>query len=261
MKTPVTYYGGKQRLAARIIQMIPEHNLYCEPFLGGGAVFFAKEKSNVEVINDTNRELINFYQMVKHEFVSLEKEIAISLHSRDLHRRAMVIYQNPDMFSSLKRAWAVWLLASQCFASSIGDSWGYDKKKPTTSRRISNKRINFTEDYAIRLQEVQIECADAIYIIKSRDMDNSFFYCDPPYYNSDMGHYDGYTLDDFENLLKALSQIKGKFLLSSYPSEILKRYTKDFGWHTVVYDQKVSISKNRRKSKQEVLTANYFIKK
>jgi DNA adenine methylase len=61
LKIPVSYYGGKQQLASIILGLIPEHRLYCEPFLGGAAVFFAKEPSPVEVINDTNGQLINFY--------------------------------------------------------------------------------------------------------------------------------------------------------------------------------------------------------
>lgn len=259
MKTPITYYGGKQKLASTIVKLIPSHNLYCEPFLGGGAIFFTKPKSNVEVINDTNRELINFYKIVQEDFISLEKEIRITLHSRDLHRKASVIYNNPDMFSEIKRAWAFWTLASQSFASIIDGSWGYDKLKGTTSKKISNKRASFTEDYAIRLQDVQIESTDALRIISSRDLPDAFHYCDPPYYNSDCGHYDGYSLQDFENLLKLLSQIKGKFLLSSYPSDILKQYTQAHGWHTRVINQTVSVNKGGGKAKQEVLTANYPI--
>lgn len=57
MKPPITYYGGKQKLIKHLLPLIPEHNLYAEPFFGGGALFWAKEPSNVEVINDTNREL------------------------------------------------------------------------------------------------------------------------------------------------------------------------------------------------------------
>lgn len=52
MRTPITYYGGKQQLAAKIISMMPAHKIYCEPFFGGGAVFFQKPKSYLEVIND-----------------------------------------------------------------------------------------------------------------------------------------------------------------------------------------------------------------
>lgn len=259
MKTPLTYYGGKQKLSKIIVSLIPTHSLYCEPFIGGAAIFFSKPPSEIEVINDTNRELINFYGVVQHDFVSLEKEIQISLHSRDLHRKAQVIYNNPDMFSDLKRAWAVWTLSAQSFASKLDGPYGYDRSRNTTTKKISNKRASFTEDYAIRLQNVQLECADALYVIKSRDSVNSFFYCDPPYYNSDMGHYDGYSIEDFESLLNVLSGISGKFLLSSYPSEVLTKYTMENNWKTQVFEQGVSVNAKGGilKKKWEVLTSNY----
>lgn len=264
MKTPITYYGGKQKLVSTILPLIPDHKLYGEPFFGGGAIFFEKPKSAVEVINDTNKEIINFYRTVQNDFVSLEKEIKITLHSRDLHRKASVIYNNPDMFSEIKRPWAFWTLASQSFASIIDNSWGYDIAKHTTSTKITNKREAFTEDYAIRLQQVQIECTDALRIIKTRDTKDSFFYCDPPYYNSNCGHYDGYTIEDFEMLLKTLSEIKGKFMLSSYPSPILKDYTTKMGWHQMEIKSGVSVansnSKKGQKVKTEVITTNYPIK-
>jgi DNA adenine methylase len=259
MKTPISYYGGKQKLVSSILPLIPSHKLYCEPFFGGGAVFFSKEKSSLEVINDTNKEMINFYKTVQQDFVSLEKEIRISLHSRDLHRKAKVINNNPDMFPEIKRAWAVWVLCNQSFSSMLDGSWGYDIAKGTTSKKIHNKRENFTEEYAIRLQEVQIECADAIRIITSRDSLDSFFYCDPPYYNSDCAHYDGYSIDDFELLLKTLSKIKGKFILSSYPSVILDKYRTEFSWNQKEFIMQISANgnKGKRKNKTEVITMNF----
>lgn len=263
MRPPISYYGGKQNLAAKIVKMIPEHNLYCEPFVGGAAVFFNKAQSNVEVINDTNKELINFYRVIQNDFVGLEKEIRITLHSRDLHRKAKVVYDNPDMFSEIKRAWAVWVLANQSFSSMLDGSWGYDIKKAAMPKKLQNRKETFTEEYAIRLQNVSIECTDALRIIRSRDTKDAFFYCDPPYYNSDMGHYDGYSLEDFENLLKTLSKIEGKFMLSSYPSPILTEYTNSKGWHTVQYQQRVSVANNvkdkPKKEKIEVITCNYPI--
>lgn len=261
LKTPISYYGGKQKLATKIISSIPAHTLYCEPFLGGAAVFFAKEPSEVEVINDTNRELINFYKTVQNDFVSLEKEIRITLHSRDLFRKASVIYNHPDMFNEIKRAWAVWVLSTQGFAAKIDGSFGYDRSKNTTTKKIINNRDRFTEDYAIRLQNVQLEAADALYVIGSRDSLESFFYCDPPYFNSDCGHYDGYSQDDFENLLKKLSAIKGKFLLSSYPSDILHDYAKQHNWKMWSVEQGVTINNKSGylKRKVEVLTSNYSL--
>ncbi|RYF26602.1 MAG: DNA adenine methylase [Flavobacteriales bacterium] len=261
LKTPISYYGGKQKLATKILSLIPQHVLYCEPFLGGAAVFFAKAKSEVEVINDTNKELINFYRIVQTDFVALEMEIRISLHSRDLHRKASVIYNHPDMFSDIKRAWAVWVLSTQSFSAQLDSSWGYDVSKNTTTKKIINNKERFTEEMAIRLQNVQIEAADALYIIKGRDSINSFFYCDPPYFNSDCGHYDGYSEQDFENLLITLSELKGKFLLSSYPSPLLQKYCKQFGWNMWSVESGVTINNKGGylKRKVEVLTANYPI--
>jgi len=260
MKTPISYYGGKQNLVTTILPLFPQHTLYAEPFVGGGAVFWAKTTSEVEVINDVNRELINFYEVVQNEFIELEKLIRISLHSRSLHNDASVIYNNPHMFTRIKRAWAVWVLAAQSFSSMLDGSFGYDKAKGTTSQKITNKREGFTLDYSIRIQNVNIECTDAIRIINSRDYAKAFFYCDPPYFNSDCGHYDGYTKEDFEMLLQALSRIEGKFLLSSYPSELLNKYTTEFGWSVKKLEQSVSVANNcgkPQKKKIEVLTANY----
>lgn len=261
LRTPVTYYGGKQKMVRHILPIIPDHNLYCEPFCGGAAIFFAKQDAKVTVLNDTNRELINFYTVVKNDFVSLEKEIQITLHSRDLFRKATVIYNNPDMFSDIKRAWALWLLSSQSFCAKLDGPWGFDISENRTSKHVTNKKDAFSLELAIKLQNVQLECADALYVIRSRDTADSFFYVDPPYYNSDMGHYDGYSIDDFEQLLKLLSTIKGKFLLSSYPSDILAKNTKLNGWHMKSFDQKVSVNAKSGylKRKEEVLTSNYPI--
>lgn len=260
LRTPISYYGGKQKLSSKIVPLFDkiDHKLYCEPFVGGGAIFFSKKPSEVEVINDTNKELINFYHVLQNRFVELEKRVKVTLHHRGLHDDAHVVYNKPHLFDEVKRAWAVWVLSSQSFSSMLDGAWGFDKKKGTTTKKITNKRNEFSEQYAIRLQNVQLECADALYIIQSRDTKDSLFYCDPPYYNSDMGHYDGYSEQDFENLLKLLSSIKGRFVLSSYPSKLLTEYTRANGWHFQVYEQGVSVNAKGKylKRKWEVVTAN-----
>jgi DNA adenine methylase len=233
--------------------MIPEHHVYCEPFCGGAAIFFAKGPSGVEIINDTNGEIINFYEVVQRDFPALEREIEISLHSRKQHRQAWVIYSNPDMFDRVKRAWAVWMLDG---------GFGYDRTGGT-SKKLANKRSGFTVDFAIRLQQVQIECCDALRIIQSRDTPETFFYLDPPYVGSDQGHYDGYTQMDFDALLGLLEGIKGKFLLSSFHNANLKDFAGRNGWHTVELRLSSSMTRGQGRTvrdKAEVLTANYPIK-
>ncbi|MDT8337183.1 MAG: DNA adenine methylase [Candidatus Izemoplasmatales bacterium] len=82
IKTPITYYGGKQSMIKDILPLIPKHKLYVEPFFGGGAVFWAKEKSNTEVINDVNMNIVNFYEVLKHSYFELRKKIEATPHSR-----------------------------------------------------------------------------------------------------------------------------------------------------------------------------------
>jgi len=259
MKTPLTYYGGKQKLAPIILNLIPRHTLYAEPFSGGAAVFFAKRPSEVEVLNDKNGELVNFYQVIQDQFEELVAEISNTLHSRRLHQHAWIVYTNPELFSPVKRAWAVWVLSSQGFAGKLDKVWGYDIEADSTSRKIYFNKKDFTDLYNQRLEKVQLENADALYIIRSRDRADSFFYCDPPYFNSNMGHYKGYTIKDFEDLLTTLSAIKGKFLLSSYPSKLLRTYTSRYQWSTIQFEQLVSVNPvhGNQKKKIEVLTANY----
>jgi DNA adenine methylase len=116
MKTPISYYEGKQQLATRILRMIPDHCIYYEPFCGGATIFFAKELSRVEIIN--------FYEVLKRDFPALEREIEISLHSRQQHRQAEVVYANPDMFDRVKRALAVWMLANMSYGCKLDGSFG-----------------------------------------------------------------------------------------------------------------------------------------
>ena len=256
MKTPITYYGGKQSMLMYILPRIPTHRIFVEPFVGGGAVFWAKEKSEVEVVNDTNKEVINFYIVAQKKCNALEKEIKATLHSREQFRRAKVVYENPDMFSDVQRAWALWVLSCQSYSATLGSGWRYGRSKKVETL-IDKKRKQFTYHIQQRLERTQIECNDALKVIKSRDSKDTFFYCDPPYFNANMGHYAGYTKHDFAALLETLANIQGKFLLSSYPSELLSEYTKRQGWKTFEVDRKLGMRKATARDKTEVLTANY----
>lgn len=59
----------------KILEQSPVQKMYCEPFFGGGAVFFAKKPAEIEVINDVNSCLITFYRILKTDFTSLQKEV------------------------------------------------------------------------------------------------------------------------------------------------------------------------------------------
>jgi DNA adenine methylase len=255
MKTPITYYGGKQNMIKHLLELIPAHRIYCEPFFGGGALFFAKPKSEVEVINDKNGEVINFFKVIKTKFPELQKEIQATLHSRELYKKSMVVYAHPDLFTDVKRAWALWTLTNQGFAGMIG-SWGFGKTD-SKEKSLANKRDDFTKAYEERLRMAQIENNDALKVIDRCDSKETFIYADPPYIGSDMGHYKGYSEEEYKKLLDALAKAKGKFLLSSYPSSILSQYIKKYKWKTKRVEKSVAVTKHTEKKKTEMLVFNY----
>jgi len=259
LKTPITYYGGKQTLSTRINQITPPHKLYCEPFFGGGAIFFSKEPSDCEVINDLRQDVVNFYRICSTEFSALRTLIVGTANCRAIHREAQYVLRNPELFSSLKRAWAFWVQTNMSFASVMFGGWAFERKTHETALRLMNKRAAFTKQLYNRLQKVQIENDDAVAVIRRFDSSDAFFYCDPPYYNANMGHYRGYSLNDFKQLLETLSAIKGKFLLSSYPSDILEEFKAKHGWHQRQIVKGLAVGPKCGQLKTEVLTANYEI--
>jgi len=253
MKTPITYYGGKQLMAKIILPLIPEHHIYSEAFFGGGAIFFAKEPSCVEFINDANGEIINFYKVIKRSFKELKAEIDITLHSELQHRQATDIYFKRTEENAIMRAWAVWMLSQQSFYSIFGNSWKCAKQR-NMAKTIQSKKRQFDDLYVKRLEATSIFCRDALDVIVKTDRDDAFHYIDPPYFNADMGHYGGYTAADFEKLLQLLPTLKGKFMVSSYPSDLLEKYVKMNGWKSIEYELPRPAGKGR---KVEVLTMNY----
>lgn len=261
MRTPITYYGGKLSLISKILPLIPKHHTYIEPFFGGGALYFAKEKSPSEIINDTSDFVINFYKVLKTNFEELKIKVDSTLYSRVTYKVCLVMYRMPHLFNDLQKAWAFWILTSQGFSGIIG-SWSYDKDS-AKAKTSNNKKLRFTKDLAKRLETTQIENTDALKVITSRDTINTFNFIDPPYINADQGHYSGYAEEEYINLLNALTNIKGKFLLTTYHSEILNEYVKKNGWHQIEIEKPLTAYKSKggkRKRKIEVFTMNYKIK-
>ena len=264
LKTPISYYGGKQNLISTILPMIPDHKLYCEPYIGGGAIFWAKEPSHVEVINDLNGEVINFYEVMQTQFEELYEMVQATLHSRKQHHDAKVIYQNSHLFNEVDRAWAFWVQCNQSFSCKIAGSWAYARKGNSCEKKTGNSKERFKSVFKQRLTGVQIECNNALQVIRSRDCEDAFIYCDPPYPKSDQGHYKGFTMDDFMELLDTLSNLKGKFLLSSYDYPELTSYAKKQGWHQYRKEMRIAVNKRpgsklRTQKKVETFTANYAI--
>src|SRR5919109_1045692 len=82
MVGPLPYIGGKNRLAKQIIALLPEHTTYVEPFAGGAQVFFHKQPSKVEVLNDLDSEIVNFFRVCQHHYEELIRYLNYCLTAR-----------------------------------------------------------------------------------------------------------------------------------------------------------------------------------
>lgn len=268
MRTPITYYGGKQMMAEQIINILPEHKIYCEPYFGGGAVFFAKPKSYLEVINDNNDKLITFYSILRDDFINLNRMISESVHSEKLHRIAKDIYnERSGTKSDLEMAWAVWMLTNGSFGGSIHGGWKWCNGTAGSHSGIylRGKRDDVANAMYERIKEVQISCRDAVKVISDRDSEESVFYLDPPYPGSVQCHYSGFSMADLIQLLDLIQSIKGKFILSNFWSQTLKYYILKNNWHVMSFTSQMKVANlgsrqkkiKFKKSKTEILVMNF----
>ena len=260
LKTPITYYGGKQQMLRHILPKIPDHHTYVEPFFGGGAVFWGKNPSKAEVVNDISNRLITFYKVLKYDLDELQRLIDETFHSRAQHRETDAEYEagEEEISDVLRMAWAVWVQTNMSFSSVIGGGFGYDRYGKCALKLFNKKKL-LTDAYQERLRFVTVESYDVLKVIKAYDTPDTFFYLDPPYVSSDQGMYKGYTAEDFARLLDACANMKGKFLLSSYPEPQLLECRQLHGWRTEDHEKLLAVDGRRKgtKTKVECLTWNY----
>jgi DNA adenine methylase len=228
MKPLISYYGGKQRIASRIVEQIQriDHKIYAEPFCGGCAVLYAKPEPRPsnwdnyrEAINDTNELVVNLYRVARDQPDELHNLIELTPYSRIEYKKAVEICKGDRGADELKRALALYVNAQMSFANIMNTGWGASKNSPNLAATWETKRQRLKAALS-RLSRVHIDCQDALSFIDQWDHPDTLFYCDPPYINTECGHYDGYSLADYQALCDKLDSIQGSYILSNYPQLI-----------------------------------------
>lgn len=257
MKTPITYYGGKQTLLKHILPLVPEHTRYTEAFLGGGALFFAKDPVKCEVINDIDGNLIQFYRVAKSKYLELKERIDATLHSRDIHTQAGHVLSYPCFYTDVDIAWAIWVRSRQSFAGKLNGSFGYDFQGGAVCR-LNNARDNFTQAICKRLEMVTIESRDAFKVIQCYDAPDAFHFIDPPYPNSNCGHYAGlFGEAHLCILLDMLTALQGKWMLTMFPHDKIQSYAEQYGWIIHRVTRIISASRDKTRKQEEWMVTNY----
>lgn len=268
MRPPLTYYGGKQLLAKIIVPLLPKHKIYCEVCFGGGAVFFEKSPSYLEVINDIDDKLITFYLQLQNNYDNLQNVISHTICSETLHKAAKRIYNDPSFSSDLEIAWAVWMTTNGSFLGTPHGGWKWcnGSAGSHTAIVLNNKRKQLSEQLHERLKNVQISSRDLNRVISDRDTEETIFYIDTPYVGTDQKHYVKFSVHDLDNLLINLHSINGKFILSSFWCQTLRFHVLLNDWHVIAINSHMKVSNLRKrdgklkhpKSKTEILVMNFF---
>jgi DNA adenine methylase len=210
MPSPLSYIGGKNRLAKQIIEIFPKHTTYVEAFAGGAQVFFQKEPSKVEVLNDLDGEIVNFYRVSQSHHEELLRYFRFSLVSRksfELHKAT-----DPQSLTDIQRAARYLYLLKNSFASLIRNpNYHYHVIQPPG---FNLERLpDLIEKAHKRLERVQIECLPYNEVLKRYDRPATFFYLDPPYWERKLYRYN-FSEADFTALEERLRKLHGKFILS-----------------------------------------------
>ena len=250
LKPPITRLGGKSRLRKQIIEMIPEHTCYCEPFFGAGWVYFGKEKSKVEIINDIDKELINLFRMIKYHAPEIERMLEYEFSGRDIFEE----YKNYtiDYLTEIHRAVRFLYLISQSFAGK-GENYEY-RTDTRPCPHIFYKGV--LGDIKERLRNTYVENLSFEKIIDKYDRDYTFFFCDPPYFET-AGY--GFEFGEKEHILlrDKLKNIKGKFLLTINDHLETREWYKDFNFKNVEVGYSVSNKNSGRRKYKELIITNY----
>lgn len=210
MVGPLAYIGGKNRLAKKIISMLPEHTTYVEAFAGGAQVLFHKPPSNVEVLNDLDFDVVNFFRVCQWHYEELVRYLRYCLASRRLHE--LHVKSDPTTLTDIQRAGRFFYLQKNSFGGLvIKQKFHYGVTQP--SNYNLDRIPEVIERAHRRLARVQIESLPYETVLEKYDRPTTLFYLDPPYWERKLYKFN-FTEEDFLNMEQRLRKLKGKFILS-----------------------------------------------
>lgn len=250
IKPPICRVGGKSKLRKTIIEMIPEHTCYIEPFFGAGWVYFGKDTSKIEVINDIDRELINLFRTIKYHAPEIERLLAYEFSGRDIFEE----YKNCTLeyMTEIHRSIRFLYLITQSFAGK-GNNYGYGTTtKPGQQIFYKDMLLKLRE----RLKNTYVENLSFEKIIDKYDREHSFFFCDPPYIET-CGYGNKFGEEEHLLLRNKLKNIKGKFLLTINDHPLARELYKDFNIKEVDVNYSISKEQKARGKYKELIITNY----
>lgn len=201
--------GGKTRMLKKILPRIPQHVCYCEPFFGGGAVLFNKQRSSTEVINDLNGSLVALYRNLQYHLPALLGELEWLQSSRqnlhdfiaqpgltELQRAARFLLVNRSSFGGNMHSFGV--------AKTRGGGVGFNHKQVGGLLKAAHERLD-----GVVVENLPYERCFANY-----DSADTFFFIDPPYLNAQTAAYKGWSEDQMRQFRRQVGKLKGNWIVT-----------------------------------------------
>lgn len=211
MNAPIIpWIGGKRRLAGRLIPLFPKHDCYVELFAGGAALFFMRPvPAKCEVLNDVNGELVNLYRVVQNHPEEFVRQFKWALSSRQVFEWMKETV--PETLTDIQRAARFFYLQQHAFGGRVdGQTFG----TATTGPVVNLMRIEESLSAAhLRLAGVTIEHASWRAIMERYDRPHTFFYCDPPYWQTE-GYGVPFGFEQYEEMARRMRECSGKVMVS-----------------------------------------------
>lgn len=241
----IRYHGAKFRIAPWIIEQMPAHTCYVEPFGGAAGVLLRKPRSYAEVYNDLDGEVVNLFRVLRDPIMNqrLQDICALTPYSRDEFSAAKEFTEEP-----VERARRMVVRASMGFGSAagIGGNSGFrsdSKRKYATASHLWERYPDSLGAICQRLQGVIIENKDAIAVLRQHDAPETLHYVDPPYIPETRVQGNRYYTHEMDNcgheqLLAVLCSLHGKIMISGYDSELYRDMLR--GWRVVNKKSRIS---------------------
>jgi DNA adenine methylase len=229
MASPIIpWIGGKRRLADRLIPQFPPHTCYVEVFAGGAALYFLRPPAEVEILNDINGDLVNLYRVVQNHLEEFVRQFKWAISSRQVFKW---LQDTPaHTLTDIQRAARFFYLQQHSFGAKVtGQNFG----TATTTPPVNLLRIEENLSAAhLRLAGATIENLHWEACIERYDRAHTFFYMDPPYWQTE-GYGIDFGLEQYERMAKQLGNLRGRAIVSLNDHPDIRRIFAGFQMDTV----------------------------
>ena len=258
--TAFPYYGGKSIHLNWLLPRLPMTQIYVEPFGGSAAVLLNRDKSKAEIYNDLSGTVVNFFRVLRDQREELIEKISLTLYSREeLEAATRFIERGREYLERWPVEWA------RCFFVTARQTYMAGRDGWVTAGMNSEKVRAWWSGIASldrvyeRFKGVQIECCDAMNLIKRFDKPEALMYQDPPYLLSTRVDTDSYDFEMTEEQHTELAefnlQSKAKIAISGYESVLYTELYEDNGWYRTDWDTRIGSDAHSHRT--ESLWSNY----